>query len=1604
MKWLSIHYLGNLLTQGLALASAFTSNGNHTSLNFKASVGNNILRAPFPLTPPNFTRLDFTQSLVVTENSRRSFTKGIEEIPVDINNISNVSSDQSKQRVRRSTNNENKNNASTTSLEGQQDHQPTQVQDQDLKPTIPCDLQLPLNALKCDQYVLVVQFNEELRSWKYHEAFVLALLARHYHLSPDAFSPNELPSLERIIPFLYEYIEQLTQPIHWDHALASNPNEPNQIGYDSWMGTVSNANGRSLSEVRTALVARIQTNLNENNRGGIPGLADEVFDWITQDPTLLGEPSSSILYGSWEWVTLLQNTDAVQRGTHALIETGYDVTQFSTHERQVIGHSIFSEHLQDSGDSEEIENLQTEVETPLPGQPSVATPISTQPVVKRDEILSLLLTAQASGCIDLRTLDPNDEKTMNQFIAYALLVHRFPNDPQIIKKIMALNSLTLQTRSDVAKENFYTLTQRTPSPEEIERYMKEDNLNWYGDQKEPSSRSTPPSTNPTTSPSSADSAPIGSRIQKSDTPKLSQEDKQKLKTASLAANFDQRFDHVTKALSTQTAEVINEILIIPYCQKHHINMEDASITVTTVQREGKSGVERVVDKVLIVAGAGSQSSLTGMKPPEIPPGEISNSKGYFIFIKTPATEQTPAAEHHFFVRWDTLEETPVTQGVTLKAWCEAQGELVFGTGHKENITFTYAVNDLANGKQQNIARQIEASLLKKLKPLRQEAYEPSFKEQLFQDVLDVLVPYYPTYCAISNGEDLHKIVQTAGDDTRQFIPTLFAGAGASLRAANIISRVLITEAAAISERGLISFLERSTARLASHMPEFMGLAADVGKTAAKDTFWPFHALYSGKKLLTKGVNQLRQRLSKNHPQLVQKLSETSKIAEKNGGNVQALLYNTGPKRFVIPEVQAFLSQELLFELTAHSKVPGTLPEMLRPYQLKDLAQFAKIEKIQQEKGSHIVSVGLRYYAHVKINEKNFIYVEVRPYGPPKSATFWHVYDPEISHTQTLPAIVWNEISKEWRPVDATLIGGVKTPREYLKVLTGTFRPLDDNLKNLIEEWKLWVEAAKTPNEFIAREAAHMRMVNFLKLDVFTEKSFNLCGLGLTKLTPRLRDDFKKLIFPAHLLIEIEAEKLDNPLAVNPLPIKLHELEIRIDDSYLLARHRLSPNLPKLLEHFSELKVLVASDCGITDFSRQADELLISKSLEILDLSDNQLKEFSLPSKEIEWKKLKKLDLSGNSLADVPKDIFKLSKKVEVNIERNLISHKKLEALHTRLSRDDYQGPRIRFSIFEGGDHEVPPLNKAIADWFPATKQDKIKKKWEKIRLTQMSSETKSQECEALSKILTHLSFYREQLSETDAQEFKKDIQEWLKMLSKSDSLRDYTLTWAYKGAGSCVDHALLVVRNMQESRMLNDVNNKKYNNDLPKLAEQLRQEFRKEKLSEIAHKTFKKMNGGDEMEVHLFFQVELGQELELERAPKKMLYPDISSVTQDDLHQALRLVQQKENEEYQTWLAKSPIWLEQIKMIEPTLYQAVMRQREAEIERLKPEKIERRLQELNLGTSEAIRHRIEKNLAEEQLGKIYNELTETVLTKRKLESLLDKKWPEGSRSKRSISI
>jgi hypothetical protein len=356
------------------------------------------------------------------------------------------------------------------------------------------------------------------------------------------------------------------------------------------------------------------------------------------------------------------------------------------------------------------------------------------------------------------------------------------------------------------------------------------------------------------------------------------------------------------------------------------------------------------------------------------------------------------------------------------------------------------VDNLASGKQQDIQSQIKDAYLQKLNLVRQTAYQPSMKEILKEALLDGLIPWRATIRAISNGETPAHIAQKAAIDTLQFLPTLFVGAGAGLHAGETMTKVMLSEFAALSEKGIVDVLKRSSARIARHhATELLGSAAEVAKTAVQDTFWlplgMWHTLRAGETLIAGKISHtpLAQKLSAaaaatEHTAIAQtwRLSDSATTsAEKSyvkatdpAGDSQ-LLQRMGPNQFATLNPQNLVPQRPLFVSTPQGELTTTFLPVLQNCRLTEDKDALILKQIatQQENKSHLFQVGFRFYAQLETTEKNYVYVEVRPYRTSRGATDWRLYDPKISHPGLLPSIVWNEIAGKWQPLERLRLRG-----------------------------------------------------------------------------------------------------------------------------------------------------------------------------------------------------------------------------------------------------------------------------------------------------------------------------------------------------------------------------------------------------------------------------------------------------------------------------------------------------------------------------------------------------------------------------------------------------
>lgn len=171
--------------------------------------------------------------------------------------------------------------------------------------------------------------------------------------------------------------------------------------------------------------------------------------------------------------------------------------------------------------------------------------------------------------------------------------------------------------------------------------------------------------------------------------------------------------------------------------------------------------------------------------------------------------------------------------------------------------------------------------------------------------------------------------------------------------------------------------------------------------------------------------------------------------------------------------------------------------------------------------------------------------------------------------------------------------------------------------------------------------------------------------------------------------------------------------------------------------------------------------------------------------------------------------------------------------------------------------------------------------------------------------------------------FQAQKKTWLSKLTQDDELRRKTFMEAYDNAADCTDHSILTYNRLQRIKIVHDVENKVYDNDLTKLITLARVQFRLDELNKIAHEKIKTLGKVDEIQVYLDYQTNLHERLNL---PSEILsntrYVE-PAVTDDDLVMTEYRVKMAESERFADYLAHEwTPWDAVVQRLEPRLWQA----------------------------------------------------------------------------------
>ncbi len=429
---------------------------------------------------------------------------------------------------------------------------------------------------------------------------------------------------------------------------------------------------------------------------------------------------------------------------------------------------------------------------------------------------------------------------------------------------------------------------------------------------------------------------------------------------------------------------------------------------------------------------------------------------------------------------------------------------------------------------------------------------------------------------------------------------------------------------------------------------------------------------------------------------------------------------------------------------------------------------------------------------------------------------------------------------------------------------------------------------------------------------------------------------------------------------------------------------LPPELPKYVEQLNVQNNQLREFTGLPDslkkFFAYNNQLLslpdpLPPGLLMLNVGNNQLRVLPPLPGSLEF-----LDASRNPLRTLPESITRLPRNAAITITSSSLSPQTLQTLQNLRTNPNYQGPRINFDM-AGPVAKRPgrPLSDAVIAWFPVESTDSVAAQW--------ASVNQEENAPAFSAFLDRLN---DTVSAKKVTGFKEQVAAWLTKLQESPVLRALTFAISYDATETCEDRVALAYNSMQQAMLTHDIENGKYDKDLPGLFSVARELFRLEKLEEIAREKVKSLHFVDEIEVYLAFQVKLRHALVLTSVTEEMRFFGVSHVTADDLAIAEIQIKSAENSEFSGWLSQWAPWHCLLKRIEPALYEAADTKKYDVTESI-TSRIDAELKTLGLQNDARAAADSGKEITA-AIREIDRELTTEVLLNRKLASLLSWQW------------
>jgi Leucine-rich repeat (LRR) protein len=327
--------------------------------------------------------------------------------------------------------------------------------------------------------------------------------------------------------------------------------------------------------------------------------------------------------------------------------------------------------------------------------------------------------------------------------------------------------------------------------------------------------------------------------------------------------------------------------------------------------------------------------------------------------------------------------------------------------------------------------------------------------------------------------------------------------------------------------------------------------------------------------------------------------------------------------------------------------------------------------------------------------------------------------------------------------------------------------------------------------------------------------------------------------------------------------------------------------------------------------------VLPADLEELHLYANRLTEFprNLPAR------LRILHLESNRLTQLPDSINSLT-DVEIFIAGNPIPFGNIPAPIA-----GQPGPQIHFPRLAATQSRT--VAQAVGYWLEG--RPEIASLWNAIAIPDNA--------EAFSHFLDRL---RDTIMYRDEAQ-RAVVVKWLKELAERPALRQDSLAFCLGATETCDDRVVSTWNELQRLQLNDDIRIGRYDAHPDQVVQAARQMFRLRVLEEIAkHKMQTVSRVGVEVEVYLAYAVKLRNQLGLTTIVPEMNFFNLSEVTQNDLAQALSIVQAREAAEFDRFLVLDyEPWQTLLKRKDPAAYAAA----EDALHELVETRFEQRLEE-----------------------------------------------------------